>query len=1478
MWFASLWLFLGLLGSPFLAYGQITVTGADGATNAGSPYTTLKAAFDNINLSSQEGNVIVISVTGNTTESASAVLNAGTWTSLTISPSGGVVRTISGNITGFTAPLIGLNGADNVTIDGTTTKNLTLVNTNNTNTVLRFINGASNNVVRNVKIQSRNAGTTSGAVLFSTSTTGANTNNLIDNCEISGDGTGFPANGIYSVGSTSPNNNTNNTISNCFIYDYFLAGGATNGIFLSTANDAWTITGNRFYQTATRTYTTSGNTHRAIQIGSGSGYTITNNIIGYANSGGTGTYTMAGAVATIFTPIELTLGTTASNVRGNKIKNISLFSSSNSTTGIFRGIVVTAGNVNIGGTGTGEGNEIGDDASNGNISVTSSVGGAAILIGGIVNTGTTNTVNIQGNKVGGITGVGSASVTYSMVGIQTASFGSITNNTIGSTTLSNSIFNSTTASASTAIPLYGIFINGYTGASNILIDQNIIANLSSTHAGSNTSAITRGIYSTGTMTGTLTVTNNQVYNISTSSTQNNTGRTGAVLGGISVNGASTVSISQNQVYNLSQVGGGNASNILGIVANYGAGTHTINRNLVYDLTSTSTGVASIYGVNLTGATGTMNVANNAIRLGQGVTLAHSFYGLYDGAGNNNFYYNTSYIGGTGVTGGAKTFAMANDAGSIRTIQNNIFVNVRSNSTTNTAKHYAYTATASGTLTSDYNIIFANGTDGTPIGRGGSGGTPTPFTTYKDYRVSIYSALEINSAFGNPQLNNPTATIPDLSLALLSPAFQTGTPIGAVTNDYANLTRNVTTPNIGAYETVSSVANASTDISTPAFSYTALSNISSSDPSPTRTILVTISDRGTGVPTSGASAPTMWYRNQTDASAWVRAIGVLQSGTGRNGVWQFTFTNASIPTVSVGDVIQYYFVAQDQATTPNIWFAKLDATVTQGSDFTVQGTPPTTPDNYTIIATQYRTAGAVSFASSTNWESSPDGTTWSASTFIPGATDGSITIRNTHTATIGANITLDELTVESGGILQVNTGVTLTVADGAGTDLTVAGTLDVQGTGTLAGAGSFSLASGATLRTGNVNGLGAVGLTGTETFTAGANYVFNGSALQTLNSPIGFSACGLTVNNSAGLQLNEDIAVTCNLTLQLGDLDLKNKNINLGTSGTLVEDRANNHLLKESTTSLSESNKGGYIRVTNRSTTGTLAEIAGLGIHLANAGTVSIDRYHYEGAGIAGGGVLKNYEITGTPSNATMRIEFASDELGGVTPDNTFKLFRYNGTNWVNQGGTWTDAAVDYVELSGITAFSPWTTGSGSGPLPVSLLKFEVQRLDNQRVILNWQTASEINNQGFEIEQSENGADFQKVGFVDGHINSNQIRNYSFVIPNSNAAYYRLKQVDLDGKFEYSPIRLVSAGELMGLLVSPNPATTRVRLRFERGASQEVLQLAIYDAQGRLVWEGKGKLADLETELNRQLPQQANGLLYLRLRSQVGVFEQKVVKY
>jgi hypothetical protein len=181
---------------------------------AGS-YATLQAAFTAINAGTHTG-AIIVDVVGNTTEAASAVLNASgsgaaSYTSVLIRPSGGAGRTISGAVTGH---LIDLNGADNVTIDGLNTggNSLTISNTAlGASTAIRFTNDASNNIVTKCSVQG-SGDASFGVVYFGTGTTTGNDGNNINNCNIGPAGTNLPLNGIYSLGTSAAIDNSGNTV------------------------------------------------------------------------------------------------------------------------------------------------------------------------------------------------------------------------------------------------------------------------------------------------------------------------------------------------------------------------------------------------------------------------------------------------------------------------------------------------------------------------------------------------------------------------------------------------------------------------------------------------------------------------------------------------------------------------------------------------------------------------------------------------------------------------------------------------------------------------------------------------------------------------------------------------------------------------------------------------------------------------------------------------------------------------------------------------------------------------------------------------------------------------------------------------------------------------------------------------------------------------------------------------------------------
>ncbi len=133
--------------------------------------------------------------------------------------------------------------------------------------------------------------------------------------------------------------------------------------------------------------------------------------------------------------------------------------------------------------------------------------------------------------------------------------------------------------------------------------------------------------------------------------------------------------------------------------------------------------------------------------------------------------------------------------------------------------------------------------------------------------------------------------------------------------------------------------------------------------------------------------------------------------------------------------------------------------------------------------------------------------------------------------------------------------------------------------------------------------------------------------------------------------------------------------------------------------------------------------------------------------------------------------------------------------------------------------------------PVSLIGFKAEH-HGRKNIISWTTASEINNDYFELQKSNSNRDFQPVAVIQGAGNSNEILHYSFTDENaaSELAYYRLKQVDYDGKYEmYGPV-VVRNSPSSHVRVYPNPANAEL---FLENITAD-MNITLYDRTGRTV--------------------------------------------
>lgn len=608
-------------------------------------------------------------------------------------------------------------------------------------------------------------------------------------------------------------------------------------------------------------------------------------------------------------------------------------------------MIISAGQTNVGTT---TGNTIGSTSGTSiTINLTATSGGGAIITGIATTGGTPHTIN--NNTIAGITVSASTATVYgNLYAISLGASSSVTTvdgNTIGS---SSGQINNNSGSGTVSIQYVTAGIRATTGSetTGLTFNNNIIQYLNMPAGASNTGATLYGMQLTSTGT-VYTITNNTIRNLTTGSART-TGLTSASLAGIMHQGTTApVIIRGNTIHSLSQSAASAAVYAYGIYCTGStSGNHELSGNNIHSISLATTSTSAILeGVYLAG--GVYRVFNNMIRIGidkDGNSVGGNFSisGLRKASTNAHTYvFNSIYVGGSVASSSTNTFAFRRTSqNAADSIFNNIFVNNRSN-TSGTAKHYAISTITIATGVENFNLFYANGTGGAV---GSVDGGTTAQTTLLNYQTA-FAGRNGNSAYGDPNYVNATGNASAVDLHVQNPTpieGQGSTAFNYITTDFDGATRSSLTPvDIGADAGNFTLA----DIFPPAITYTALSNTASTL---NRTLAsVTITD-ATGVPTSGTLQPRIWFRRSAPTStSWGSTQGTLSSGSGTSGVWSFTIDYSVIGvTPASGETYQYYIVAQDEATTPNI------ATNPAGgvhTDVNTQTSAPTTPNSYSILS-------------------------------------------------------------------------------------------------------------------------------------------------------------------------------------------------------------------------------------------------------------------------------------------------------------------------------------------------------------------------------------------------------------------------------------------------------------------------------------------------------------------------------------------------
>ncbi|MBH8558490.1 T9SS type A sorting domain-containing protein [Hymenobacter negativus] len=385
---------------------------------------------------------------------------------------------------------------------------------------------------------------------------------------------------------------------------------------------------------------------------------------------------------------------------------------------------------------------------------------------------------------------------------------------------------------------------------------------------------------------------------------------------------------------------------------------------------------------------------------------------------------------------------------------------------------------------------------------------------------------------------------------------------------------------------------------------------------------------------------------------------------------------------------------------------------------------------------------------------------------------------------------------------------------------------------------------------------------------GGAVTFNGTTPQAISgsfAPVFGANAAVTMNNAQGLTLNLPVTIANSLNLTNGLINTTGTtvltlpaaaSIGGGSSTSYVNGPVARTTVAGASTNMvfPVGKSGNYRPITlNITAQGNAVTYTGEQIETPPAQTVSspLTRVSFRRA------FTLVPSVAPTAFSATVTLSFGTDDFANYPADASFVMARRDGANpWVSIGrsantgtatngapvvGTLTSAAFTTfpTTISGysLASTSPAAVGAypGLNPLPVELSRFDATA-KGAGVALTWATASEKNSDRFEIQRSATGEVYETLGSVKGQGNTTLAHDYSFVDshPLAGTAYYRLRQVDSDGTFSFSPVAAVQTEASTKVELYPNPSASQLILP----AGVGVVQYRIFNALGQTLLSGK----------------------------------------
>lgn len=514
--------------------------------------------------------------------------------------------------------------------------------------------------------------------------------------------------------------------------------------------------------------------------------------------------------------------------------------------------------------------------------------------------------------------------------------------------------------------------------------------------------------------------------------------------------------------------------------------------------------------------------------------------------------------------------------------------------------------------------------------------------------------------------------------------------------------------------------------------------------------------------------------------------------------------------------------------------------------------------------------------------------------------GTLSFNGTSTITLSSATTFKNLYI-SGTLTAPSSNLNISGNfTNSGTFVPNGGTITFTSTSSILGSSAttfnnLTITGTLTAASGNINIKGNFTNDGTFTHNNGT-ITFNGTTAQTIGGTSSNSFYNLTLNNAAGFSNVSPAFVSHTLTLTEGILFNEDSNLitmgpgsNVYPVGGTATSFINGVIAKTGSTSfvfpVGDHLTRGRIAMgtpTSYSTfaAGYVAEIFENTTSMATTPAPALRKVsQLEYWGIE--------RLAGT-GNVTINLYWENASVSKITDcgTNDLRVARWNGTAWEN--------ADDHVTVSGscsgtssgsvatnstVNEYGIFTFGSkrGINALPVTLIYFTGECV-NYKAELKWATASEVNNNFFTVERSADGVNWNILTTVLGHGTTSDMNSYNFTDVNSSEAfpYYRLKQTDYDGKYEYFNIISMKGCEkekesTVDHLISiyPNPSSGIFTIS-SSGNLDEFKSVEVFNSMGQKVYASTdaSKVIDLSAE--------THGLYFVNLKTSYKTTTRKLI--